>query len=131
MLAGLVEAMRSGRAVRLFVDEHRTPVSGRTAAAGILLALGRHNGTLHLGGRERISRYEFGRMVADTLGDGNARLVPCRQQDAATSAPRPPDVSLDSSRAFAMGFSPVPLAEELVRIRDGISTKEKAARGSG
>ncbi len=72
-----------------------------------------------------------GRLAADTLGDGNACLVPCRPKDTATSAPRPPDVSLDSSRAFAMGFSPVPLAEELARIRNGIFTKEKAARGSG
>ncbi|MEW6665144.1 MAG: NAD(P)-dependent oxidoreductase [Thermodesulfobacteriota bacterium] len=118
LLAGLSKAMRARKELRLFVDEYRTPVSGKTAAAGILLALGRHKGPLHLGGRERISRYEFGRLVAGTLGDGGVRLIPCRQREATTSALRPPDVSLDSSRAFAMGFSPLPLAEELARIRE-------------
>ena len=32
------------------------------------------------------------------------------------AAPRPPDVSLDSSKAMALGFEPLPLAKELQDI---------------
>jgi dTDP-4-dehydrorhamnose reductase len=114
----LLRAIRSGESVRLFVDEFRTPVSGRDAARGLLTALDNLPGIIHLGGPERISRYEFGRLLSDTFGSPNARLTPCRQKDVKMPAPRPPDVSLDSSKAAALGFKPNPLKKEMEAIRD-------------
>jgi dTDP-4-dehydrorhamnose reductase len=125
MLGGLLQPERKGQNIRLFVDEYRTPLCARTAAEGILQVLGRHRGLLHLGGPERISRYDFGILVYQTFGDGGDRLVPVQQKDVNTTAPRPPDVSLDSSRAFDMGFSPPPLAEELARIRQTLASPGK------
>jgi dTDP-4-dehydrorhamnose reductase len=34
------------------------------------------------------------------------------------AAPRPPDVSLDSSKAFALGFNPPSLKEELETLQE-------------
>jgi dTDP-4-dehydrorhamnose reductase len=116
----LLRAMREGTPVRLFVDEHRTPISARAASEGILAALGTAKGILHLGGPERISRYDLGRMIAEIFEEGAARLVPCKQSEVATAAPRPPDVSLDSGRAFALGFRPASLAEQIRELRSEV-----------
>jgi dTDP-4-dehydrorhamnose reductase len=108
-----IAALQPGKELLLFADEFRTPVGVRTAAEGALMALGVAGGILHLGGRERVSRYALGLMVADLLG-ADARLIkPGRQGDRTVGAPRPPDVSLDSSRAFALGYDPPPLHNEL------------------
>jgi len=109
----MIEAVREGRELRLFVDEFRTPISVKDAVFGLFLALEKVRGLLHLGGIERISRYDFGKLLMDTLGIREAMLISCRQKDVVMAAPRPPDVSLDSSKAFALGFKPLPLSEEL------------------
>lgn len=108
-----IQQLREGQELSLFTDEFRTPVSGTTAAKGLLLALEKVNGRIHLGGRERVSRYEFGRLLVEVLqlpGDG---LKGCRQEDVKMAAPRPKDVSLDSSLAFGLGYAPLSLREEL------------------
>jgi dTDP-4-dehydrorhamnose reductase len=112
-----IRAMREERILRLFVDEFRTPVSAATASSGLLLALEKVHGLIHLGGRERISRHDFGVMIADVLELRKARITECRQDDVPMAAPRPADVSLDSSRAYALGYDPKPLREQLEEIK--------------
>jgi dTDP-4-dehydrorhamnose reductase len=108
-----IQTLQQGKELNLFVDEFRTPVSGTTAAKGLLLALEKVNGLIHLGGKERISRYEFGRLLIEVFQLPAAGLKACRQEDVKMAAPRPIDVSLDSSKAFALGYQPLPLREEL------------------
>jgi dTDP-4-dehydrorhamnose reductase len=115
ILQTLIETAEQRRELHLFIDEFRTPISAHTASSGVLLALEKVEGIIHLGGRERISRYDLGKLMVETL-NLNPKLVPCSQDDIDLIAPRPPDVSLDSNRAFALGFSPKPLAEELREI---------------
>jgi dTDP-4-dehydrorhamnose reductase len=110
------ESLKDGRELKLFVDEFRTPVSGMTAAQGLLLLLHKAHGIFHLGGIERISRYNFGLLMMDVLGVSEAKIARCRQNDLKMPAPRAPDLTLDSSRAFALGFKPLPLREELQRL---------------
>ncbi|MDH4028146.1 MAG: NAD(P)-dependent oxidoreductase [Nitrospirota bacterium] len=112
----MAAALKEGRELRLFTDEYRTPASGRTAASGLFLAIEKVRGLIHLGGRERVSRYEFGLMMMDIMGVNEASIVRCRQQDVSLAAPRPLDVSLDSSKAYALGYDPLPLREELERL---------------
>jgi dTDP-4-dehydrorhamnose reductase len=114
----LIKKMIEGNEVHLFVDEFRTPVSGRDAAQGLMLALDNLPGIIHLGGTERISRYEFGKLVADTFKIRDAKLNACRQEDIKTAADRPPDVSLDSSKAMGLGFDPGSLINELEELRE-------------
>ena len=45
-------------------------------------------------------------------------LKTCRQQDMAMAAPRSPDTSLDSSKAFDLGYQPLSLREELSLIAE-------------
>ena len=112
----LITGMKNGSRINLFTDEYRTPVSGVNAAQGIMLALSKTNGILHLGGMERISRFDFGKLLQKVLGAHNANLFPCTRQNITMPAPRPADVSLDSSRAMALGFNPGSLREELEKL---------------
>jgi dTDP-4-dehydrorhamnose reductase len=113
----------------LFTDEYRTPLDVEDAAAGLLLVLDRIDearrlgGVLHLGGPERMNRYELGLLIrsafAETLGIGEAPLTAGRQADVPMAAPRAPDVSLDSSRARGLGFSPRSMQAALVAMARG------------
>jgi dTDP-4-dehydrorhamnose reductase len=67
---------------------------------GLFLALEKVKGIIHLGGKESISRYDFGRLLTEVLQLPEAGLKACRQKDVKMAAPRPIDVSLDSSKAF-------------------------------
>lgn len=112
-----IEILREGKDLNLFIDEFRTPASGTTAAQGLLLALEKVNGYLHIGVQERISRYDFGRLLVEILQLPAEGLKACLQADVKMAAPRPPDVSLDSSKAFALGYQPLSLRQELEILR--------------
>ena len=112
-----IKILREGKELNLFSDEFRTPVSGVTAAKGLLLALEKVEGLLHLGGKERVSRYDFGRLMVDALQLPQENLKACKQKDVPMAASRPPDVSLNSSKAFALGYEPLSLREELEVLR--------------
>ncbi|BAY33191.1 dTDP-4-dehydrorhamnose reductase [Nostoc carneum NIES-2107] len=111
-----IETLQAGKELSLFIDEFRTPVSGKTAAQGLLLALEKVQGLIHLGGKERISRYDFMRLLVEVFEIPNAQLKGCRQEDIKMAAPRPKDVSLNSSKAFALGYQPLSIKEELAAL---------------
>ncbi|OKH16788.1 NAD(P)-dependent oxidoreductase [Fischerella major NIES-592] len=111
-----IKTLQEGKELKLFLDEFRTPVSATTAAKGLLLALEKVQGVIHLGGRERISRYDFGRLLVEIFQLPTTGLKACRQQDVKMAAPRPSDVSLDSSKAFALGYQPLSLRAELEKL---------------
>lgn len=108
-------ALREGRAVSLFVDEHRTPVDPESVAdATERLLTATASGIFHLGGPERLSRHELGRRVARALGLPEAGLVAARQEGYTGPDPRPADVSLDSQRARReLGWQPRPTDQAL------------------
>uniref|UniRef100_B8HYA7 dTDP-4-dehydrorhamnose reductase n=1 Tax=Cyanothece sp. (strain PCC 7425 / ATCC 29141) TaxID=395961 RepID=B8HYA7_CYAP4 len=114
-----VKILRSGQELKLFVDEFRTPVSAETAARGLLLILQKQfKGILHLGGQERLSRYQFGQQMVEVLQLDPTLLKPCHQADVPMAAPRPRDVCLDSSLAYSLGYVTRSIREELERLHD-------------
>ncbi|WP_413198652.1 SDR family oxidoreductase [Nostoc piscinale] len=108
-----IKTLKEEKELNLFIDEFRTPASAITAAKGLLLALQKVNGIIHLGGKERISRYDFGQLLVEVFQLPSTSIKGCRQQDVKMSAPRPADVSLDSSQAFGLGYQPLSIKEEL------------------
>ncbi len=113
----MVRAMRQEIELQLFSDEYRTPASGKAAAEGILSVPAKGlEGIIHLGGPERISRYEFGLLLAGVLGVPNPKVRACLRREVAPAAPRPRDVSLDSTKAFRLGYRPGPLRRELEQL---------------
>ncbi|WP_373540401.1 NAD(P)-dependent oxidoreductase [Chamaesiphon sp.] len=110
-----LKALRSQASLQLFTDEFRTPVSALTAAQGLLMAIN-IPGILNLGGRERVSRYEFGRLLAEVFEFDLSLLSPISQQDLPMAAPRAADVSLDSTKAISLGYNIPTLRQELITI---------------
>ena len=109
-----MQTLKEGKELALFTDEFRTPASGKTAAQGLLMVLEKQvQGIIHLGGKERVSRYDFGRLLVEVFQLPETGLKSCRQQDVKMAAPRPADVSLDSYKAFGLGYQPLSIREEL------------------
>lgn len=106
-LGWLEEGLRTGE-IRLFTDEYRTPilVDDIVEALKRLLepkdrsaTLNDYSGILHLGGGSRLSRYDFGRIYARIFGYSQEAIQSVSHAEVPSLAYRPPDVSLNSSRA--------------------------------
>lgn len=112
-------SLRKGQAVHLFSDEYRTPVDAESLADAVERLLGSPStGLFNLGGPERLSRHELGLRVARVLGLDPSPIVAARQADHGGPDSRPPDVSLDSSRARReLGWEPLGLDEAIRRGR--------------
>jgi len=111
----ITAALVAGRRPRLFEDQYRTPIDPDSVADAVARVVERSAaGRFHLGGAERISRYELGQRVARVLG------LPANIEgtsQAEQGVPRPAEASMDSSRARReLGWEPRPLDDA---IRDG------------
>ncbi|MEM9772031.1 MAG: NAD(P)-dependent oxidoreductase [Cyanobacteria bacterium P01_D01_bin.73] len=122
-LQGFIEKLRSpDDPLFAFTDEFRTPASAQDAAAGLVLALesnvepvdGRR--CLHLGGAERLSRYDFAKKLAIALDTSPDRVQPGLQAQLTMPAPRSPDTSLNSQRAAHLGYQPAAVEHRLKTI---------------
>ncbi len=116
-LQGFLRAIAAGKTLTLFTDEVRTPAAVTDIVQGIDLLLQQgQTGIWHLGGPERINRYAFGLQMAAAFHVDSTLMQPCLQSSVALPAPRPQDVSLNSAKAFALGYAPQAVAPALVAI---------------
>jgi len=92
-------AVRDGQPVRVFDDEWRTPLAINDAAAGLVAAAtSEATGLYHLGGPDRMSRLDMGRVLCDVLGADPACLRAASRLSIESDEPRPRDLSFDSTR---------------------------------
>jgi len=112
----MIQLLRERKSLRLFTDEYRTPVDAESAAEGLLFAVKNIKGIIHLGGKKRISRYEMGKMLVRLLNLDESMLIPVLQKDILMPAPRPHDVSLDSTNAYKMGYNPQDIEDACRKI---------------
>ena len=112
-----VRNLKEGKQVHCFTDEYRTTLSGNDAAAGLFLLLKKNQkGIFHLGGKESISRFDFAVQMAERFDLPKELIIPSLQKDVQMPAKRPPNVSFDSEKAFALGFNPGSIEEELRKL---------------
>jgi dTDP-4-dehydrorhamnose reductase len=93
-----VAALRAGTPrMGLFTDEWRTPVDYATAARGVVdLAGQRAPGFFHVGGPERMSRWEMGQRLAAHLGMTQPPFDAISRLSIPGPEPRPADLAFDS-----------------------------------
>jgi dTDP-4-dehydrorhamnose reductase len=92
-------SLRQGEAQTFFTDEFRTPLDYVTAARTLIkLGLSEMTGIIHLGGRERLSRFELMRRAAVALGIDPSLIRPSQHDQLRLAEARPADASLDTSR---------------------------------
>ena len=97
-----------GQSLPLFTDQFRTPILSEEAAAALLKLAERKEltGIFHLGGPERISRYEFGMRVCEQFPFDARCINPDQMSDVPSHIPRPADCSLDSRKIVqALGLN--------------------------
>jgi len=99
--------------VRLFTDEFRTPTYVRDITDCIirLLEIDQKNQDwpelLHIAGPDRVTRFELGIRIAELFDLDQSRISPFSQKDLDLGMPRPPDLSLDITRARTLiNYSP-------------------------
>lgn len=127
-LQGFIEAIAAAKTLNLFTDEIRTAAEVTDVVHGLGLVLTKGvTGIIHLGGPESINRYDFGCLMADAFHLPKTALTPCLQSSVSLSTPRPKDVSLDSQRAFAMGYAPRRVKEALRAIAAVDSIDQRSA----
>ncbi|MFO0910548.1 MAG: SDR family oxidoreductase [Isosphaeraceae bacterium] len=92
-------AFHQGETQAFFEDEFRTPLDLETAAEILVrLAESDRSGLVHVGGAERVSRYELAQRIASALCLDSRLLQRNRQCEQTFAEPRPADVALDTTR---------------------------------
>jgi dTDP-4-dehydrorhamnose reductase len=96
----MLKNLYAGKQVFLFTDQIRTPILVNDLAKAIweLIRLD-FKGAIHLGGPQRVSRFEMGEILCDVFKLDRSLLIPMKSEDAKLVALRPPDCTLDSSLA--------------------------------
>lgn len=110
--------LKRGETVTLFDDEWRTPIDPESLALAVRAVLSRPHarGRFHIGGADRLTRYELGERVARAL-TLDTSLLRKAGQASHSGAPRPRDASLETSRARSeLGWEPRPLE---LSLREG------------
>ncbi len=98
----MLKALRADQPINLFTDQYRSPILVNNLCAAILAVCRKDlQGIYHVGGPQRISRYDFGRELARVYGFAEEHLHPISQDEAGLTAPRPRDCSLDTTKAQA------------------------------
>jgi len=86
--------------VPLFTDQYRSMIAVSNAAQAVIeVATQDYTGALHIGGPDRISRYDFGRQLCNIIGYPLELIKPIKSDQLELKAARPKDVSLDIQRA--------------------------------
>lgn len=90
----MLDRTKSGESVQLFTDQYRTPILVDNLAQALLeLAASEYCGTMHLGGADRISRYDFGILFAKYFSISSNLLIPTQMKNFQFKAARPKDTS--------------------------------------
>jgi dTDP-4-dehydrorhamnose reductase len=104
----MCRAARAGNDVTLYADEFRCPLPAGVIARA-LWELIKHDkpGLYHLGGSERLSRWEIGELLVPWFPELQCRLVKGSARDHA-GAPRPADLSLTCDKIQEFLSFPIP-----------------------
>lgn len=105
-------AWEAAKILDLFTDEFRCPIHASVTAQVVWeLANRRQTGVFHVGGTERLSRYEIGRLLADRWPRLNPKFNPASARNY-PGAPRCPDVSMNCAKVQEILSFPLPRFSE-------------------
>lgn len=104
----LRNAWQTGKALTLFTDEFRCPLSAAVTARALWELVAKNQpGLYHLAGAERLSRWRIGELVAGRWPQLHPEITPGSARDY-PGAPRSPDTSLNCARLQALLSFPLP-----------------------
>jgi dTDP-4-dehydrorhamnose reductase len=108
---------KAGKDLTLYANEHRCPLPAGAIARAIWELAGKDSsGLYHLGGRERLSRWEVGQALLPWYPELQGRLVKGCASDH-TGAPRPADLSLNCEKIQSLLSFPIPGFQSWLKAR--------------
>lgn len=108
-------AWRRAETLRLFTDEFRTPIPAVVTAGAVWeLAEKQATGLFHLGGSEKLSRWEIGQLLAERWKDVTPKMEPGSIKDY-KGPPRSADTSLNCGNIQKLLSFPLPRFSEWLR----------------
>jgi dTDP-4-dehydrorhamnose reductase len=115
----MLETLRAGQPVRLFVDQYVSPSLALNVAEQLAeLAERRLEGIWNIAGAEVVNRMQFGETLCDVFGFDTRLLRPIRLADAGMASPRPPRCGLAVRKAHgALKTRPLGLRASLEQFR--------------
>lgn len=115
----ILNGLREGKSLPLFVDVHVTPILLNILVEVIeKLLLEGATGIFDVAGRDRVSKYDFGVKLAKTFGHSIENLRPVSVREARLRAPRPMDMSLSTDKVSAvLGHAMPSTNESLARLK--------------
>jgi len=111
------DELKSGKPVKLFVDQFRTPISLQVAVEIItkIAQMDITNEIINLGGVERVSRYELGEILCAVAGYDNLLLEKISLNDI-SELPKVEDVSFNTDKLQSLGFKVKKIENSIVDI---------------
>jgi len=109
--------LKSGKQVKLFTDQYRTPLSLLEAVRMIneLLYIDIKSEIINFGGPERISRYEFGKRLCEINKLDEKLLVKIKMDDVPDLA-KVEDVSMNTEKLQSLGIKQKSIDEMILEI---------------
>jgi dTDP-4-dehydrorhamnose reductase len=118
----LLDKLRRKEEVRIVTDRWNSPTLNISMAEMIIEAVEKRiNGTLHLAGATRLSRYELAQHVAEVFNLDSRYIKPVKAAVAQVewTAKRPKDASLNVNKAErTLAIKPLEVQEALERMKD-------------
>ena len=115
-IVSILRSWREGRVLTFYTDQYRTPTYAPQVAEVVerLLEKPDVRGVFHLGGADRVSRFEFAARLAEKAGIAMQFLRPGSMFDSQAVAPRGVDCSLVSKKIEeVIGVRPLHCREAL------------------
>ena len=116
----IIETLKIGEPASIVTDQFVSPTLNIDLAEQILGLINEDaRGIFHTAGGQRISRYEFCRIIADVFGLDKILISPVKMKDMKWIAKRPVDSSLDVSKISGIK-KPYIVKEALRMLQDDI-----------
>ncbi|MFN8369936.1 MAG: NAD(P)-dependent oxidoreductase [Bacteriovoracaceae bacterium] len=109
----LIEKLKKGENYSLFTNEFRTPLTGHEAAKAISYLLNCPEKIIHIGGPEKINRFDLGKMICNKFNFNINLLKPTSYHGTPLAQSRPENTSFNISLAQKYDYNPPSLLEQL------------------
>ncbi len=116
----IISSLRQGMRVTLYRDVYYTPIiiDELVSVVHSLLDIN-SSGVVHVAGNERVSKYEFGMMVAEVFGLDSSLIDSGYISDRDDLVQRPKDMSLDNSKVIHLiDRKPDPTVDQIKKLKD-------------
>lgn len=116
----LWEKATTGESIPAFTDSYFSPISVYGLSQAIMdLSQGTAHGLFHVGGAERVSKYDFARRFLEYFQFDELLAVPSAVKDAHLAAPRPVDMSMAVDKVErVLGYGMPTLSQSFETIKN-------------